>query len=150
MSRYASKTTVGADRSRSEIEKILGRYGASAFMYASEPGRAWVIFVANGRRIKMVLPLPALTDFEYDTRNHKRPLKAQQKSQDQEIKRRWRALALVVKAKLEAVDSMVATFEQEFLAYTMLPGTPDTVGDKLLLQVEQAYQGSKAPLLLLN
>jgi hypothetical protein len=34
--RYASGTSVTQDRSRTEIEQTLVRYGASAFMYGTE------------------------------------------------------------------------------------------------------------------
>lgn len=36
-------------------------------------------------------------------------------------RQRWRALALVIKAKLEAVASGITEFEQEFLAHIVLP-----------------------------
>jgi len=58
----------------------------------------------------------------------------------------WRALALVVKAKLGAVESHIATFEQEFLPYTVLPNGR-SVGEEVLPLAEQAYSvGSVEPL----
>jgi hypothetical protein len=35
--------------------------------------------------------------------------------------RRWRALLLMIKAKVEAVESGVVTFEDEWLAHFVLP-----------------------------
>jgi hypothetical protein len=53
---------------------------------------------------------------------------AAEKAWEQVTRQRWRALALVIKAKLEAVTSGISTFEAEFLANTMLPDGR-TVGD---------------------
>jgi hypothetical protein len=58
---------------------------------------------------------------------------------EQACRQRWRALNLVVKAKLEAVESGIATFEDEFLAYTMLPGGA-TVGQWLTPQLDEVYR----------
>lgn len=147
--RYASKTKVASDRSRSEIEKTLIRYGASSFMYLNGNGRAAIMFEAMNRRIKMELPLPSFAEYEKSPGGRKwsrvQGLKAWERAGHQ----RWRALSLVVKAKLEAVESGVATFEQEFLAYTVLPNGA-TVGTLVLGDVDQAYREGKMRPLLLN
>ncbi len=147
--RYANKTGVGSDRSRAEIEKTLNRYGATAFMYANGNGQAAIMFEASHRRIKMVLPLPDPKDFEKSPKGRKWDRNRGLKAWEQAGRQRWRALALVVKAKLEAVESGVATFEQEFLAYTMLPNGK-TVGDSVLLDVAAAYDSGKVTPLLLG
>ena len=36
---------------------------------------------------------------------------------EQACRQRWRALALVIKAKLEAIDAEISTFEEEFLPF---------------------------------
>lgn len=145
--RYASKTSVGSDKSRAEIEKTLTRYGASSFAYMTEAGKAAIAFQAHGRRIRMIVPLPNPVDFEKDGRGHKRHKDHAHASWEQSGRQRWRALALVVKAKLEAVESGVATFEQEFLSYTLMPNGK-TAGDWLLPQIASAYENNKMPPLL--
>jgi hypothetical protein len=57
------------------------------------------------------------------------------------------ALALAIKAKLEAVESGIATFEEEFLAYVVLPDG-QSVGQHVLPNIEQAYVTNKMPPLL--
>ena len=52
---------------------------------------------------------------------------------------RSRALALAVKAKLEAVEAGIAEFEDEFLAYVVLP-SGETVGDTARPAIAKAYQ----------
>jgi hypothetical protein len=64
------------------------------------------------------------------------------KAWEQAGRQRWRALNLVVKAKLEAVDSEITTFAEEFLAHILLP-TGETVGDYTLPQLEQVRMGGK-------
>lgn len=49
-----------------------------------------------------------------------------------QVKRqRWRALLLVVKAKLEAIEAGISTLEHEFLANVVLPGG-STIGAELV------------------
>ena len=58
MTKYAATTEVPADKSRSEIERTLTRYGASVFMYGWEDTRVIVGFKMRGRQIKFMLQLP--------------------------------------------------------------------------------------------
>jgi len=58
MSRYAQNTDVTVDKSRSEIERTLQRYGADQFVYAWNATGAMLAFRAHGRHIKFALPLP--------------------------------------------------------------------------------------------
>lgn len=150
MSRYATKTQVSADRSRVEIEKTLTRYGADQFIYGWEIGRAIIGFRMHGIMIRITLPMPRKDDEAFTktpagrrTRNTAASLKAW----EQATRQRWRALALVVKAKLEAVESGIATFEDEFLAYVQLPNGA-TVGEWARPQIETAYKTGRMPALL--
>ncbi|MFD5599898.1 hypothetical protein ACFWHR_07550 [Leucobacter sp. NPDC058333] len=122
MSTYASKTDVTSDRSRGEIEKTLSRYGATHFAYMTEPGAARIAFQANDRQVRFTIPLPdpAAREFTHHSRGE-RTASARDAAYEQASRQKWRALALVVKAKLEAIESGIATFEQEFYAHTILP-----------------------------
>jgi hypothetical protein len=142
--KYAANTTVSAEKSRAEIERILSRYGASAFGYLTDGERAVVQFRAHDRYVRFVVALPALAEFRLDRRGWARSSSAQLAAHDQEVRRRWRALALALKAKLEIVASGIATFEEEFAVHTILPDG-SSVGDWLLPQVEQAYLSGEMP-----
>ncbi|MEJ6490810.1 hypothetical protein PQI23_13895 [Leucobacter sp. USCH14] len=122
MTTYASKTDVTSDRSRGEIEKTLGRYGATHFAYMTEPGAARIAFQAGGRQVRFTIPLPdpEAREFTHHSRGM-RTASARETAYEQATRQKWRALALVVKAKLEAIESGIATFEQEFYAHTVLP-----------------------------
>ena len=146
--RYAENTTVPADRSRAEIERTLQRYGATGFMYGWEPERAVIQFQASDRFIRFIIEMPDRNDFAYTpARRHRRSEDAIQSAYDQATRQRWRALALVIKAKLEAVEAGITTFEGEFLAHIVLPdGT--TVGDWVQPQVAAAYESGTMPKML--
>lgn len=56
-------------------------------------------------------------------------------------------MALIIKAKLVAIDSGITEFESWFLAYIVLPNG-ETVGGWILPQVEMAYESGDMPLAL--
>lgn len=145
--RYADHTQVPADRSKAEIEKILARYGAKGFLYAVEESRAAVIFQANNRRIRFVLPLPDLTEVSRTPKGRARKGRVAEEAHAQEVRRRWRALALSIKAKLETVESGIAEFETEFMPYVVMPNGK-TVAENLKPQIAAAYETGKMPKLL--
>lgn len=135
MSRYAKNTSVGADRTKAEIERVLVRYGAKKFGYFNEVGeRASIAFEFNGRQIRMRLPLPTENDFARTEKNRARPPSARATECAKATRQRWRALLLVIKAKLEAIESGIATFENEWLAYVVLADGA-TIGEKVLPQI---------------
>src|SRR5688500_12888236 len=102
---YAENTAVPTDRSKAEIEKTLARYGADQCMHGWDRERAVVGFRADGKYVRFVLPIPDRADFATTDRGKKRTAAAAEKAYDQAVRQRWRALALVIKAKLEAVES---------------------------------------------
>ena len=150
MARYAEKTTVSSEKSRAEIEKLLSRYGASQFMYGWQEHMALIAFQMAGRRIQFTLPLPdkKSDEFQYTpARQLPRSPEQQEAAYEQAVRQRWRALALVIKAKLEAVDAGITEFEEEFLAHIVLPNG-GTVGQFMLPQVARAYETRQMPPML--
>ena len=123
MARYASATTVPAERSRMEIERLLAKYGADQFAAGWDLENATLAFRARGRMVKFVLALPKKDDRQFTVTGARGLLRSSDTAfhaWDQEVRRRWRALLLVIKAKLEAVDSGISDFESEFLANIQL------------------------------
>lgn len=119
MSKYAEGTQVSTERSRAEIEKLLRKYAATGFMYAWQDLRVVIGFELFGRAIRFELPMPDPTSAEFweTPTGKKRTEAAALQALEQETRRRWRALFLAIKAKLETVASGIATFEDEFLSY---------------------------------
>lgn len=133
---YAERTKVPVDRSRAEIEKLVMKYGANKFMCGIEENKAGIMFEANNRRIKFILKLP---------------LKSERRTEqwEQECRRLWRSLALNIKAKLEAVESKISTFEEEFMPHIVMPNG-QTVSEWMSPQLETAYKTQKMPPLMLE
>lgn len=145
MPEYAAKTTVSVEQSRAEIERTLARYGAESFAYGWDRSRAVVEFSAHDRRVRFVLPLPdrAAPDFTHHSRGQRSPAEAE-KRWEQACRQRWRALNLVVKAKLEAVDAGISEFEDEFLANIVLPDNT-TVSQWARPAIDRAYELGSPP-----
>jgi hypothetical protein len=150
MTKYAQATTVSSDKSRAEIEATLRRYGATSFMYGSAPNRAVIAFEAFDRRVKFELPLPSQLDVAFvmtpGGKKTRTPAQAVA-AWEQACRQKWRALALCIKAKLEAVESGITTFEAEFLAHIVLPNG-STVHAEIAPSVANAYQSGKVTPLL--
>jgi hypothetical protein len=124
---YASRTKVPVERTKTEIEQLLARYGADRFAYFTESGKAIIVFEVQNRRVRFDLP------FEKD---------GQSESAQRHRRERWRALLLCVKAKLESVASDIETFEEAFLAHVVMPDG-QTVYQHTAPRIEQIAKGGE-------
>lgn len=154
---YASRTSVPVVRSRAELDALLEKYGATrrALGHDEEAGFAFAVFEIQGRQVRLRVPLPRKTDY---------PLKGKEprswyymgetqrdawraKQVEQLHRERWRQLLLLVKAKLEAVQLGLSTFEREFLADIFL-ANGRTVHEEIEANIAQNYINGGAPKLL--
>ncbi len=154
MPRYAAETTVPVERSRAEIEGLLTRYGASEFHSGWRPGQAMIAFRLGDLAMRFILPIPDRGEKRFTHRKNARSHAWEKRSDlqaakafDQEVRQRWRALALVIKAKLEAVECQISTLEQEFLAFIVLPDN-HTFGEWVVENALPQIRGGKMPLAL--
>lgn len=149
MSRYAEGTSVGADRSRVEIEQQLRRFGADAFSSGYDGKTAFIMFRARGRFIRLTLPLPDPSEqrFKLTDAGRARSVGSAQDAYEAEYRRLWRSLALLVKAKLAAVSDGIVEFEEEFLAHVVLPNG-QRVGDYSKPAIAIAYEKGEMPKML--
>ena len=105
--RFAEGTTVPASKTRIEIEDMLKKHGATSFIYGEHQGVGNLRFAMRNRHIMFRLQL------------------VDEREQAAEHRRRWRVLLLTLKGKLESVaDQTVETFEEAFLAHTVMPDRP--------------------------
>lgn len=151
MGLYAKGTGVSVLNSKMEIERILTRYGADRHGVMAEPGRAFVVFERGGRRVQIEMFLPHPEDKIFKAVNSSAKRSAgdfDAAKHEQACRQKWRALVLMLKAKLEAVESGITSFEQEFLAHLVLPNGQGTVGKWLGPQLESAYKTGRMPPLL--
>ncbi len=148
---YARKTTVSIERSKAEIESLLARYGATAFLRGEniEGGQTFIEFMLSGRRFRMVMTMPDANNFTLTPTRQRRSEDAWQRAWEQACRQRWRALLLVIKAKLEAVESGISTLEEEFMAHLVLPNNHRAI-DWLSPQVDEAYATGRMPPMLMS
>lgn len=152
MATYAKDTAVSVERSRAEIERTLARWGATAFAYGWQGDQAVIQFAAQGRQVRFDLPLPARDErrFTHTPTGLQRSECAAAKEWEQGVRQRWRALVLAIKAKLEAVESGISEFEDEFAAWILLPDG-QRVRDHIRPAIARAYEeGAVGPLLALG
>jgi len=149
--RYAADTSVSMDKSIAEIRNTVRRYGASEFMHAEGDTQAVIMFSMHDRRVmfRVAMPDPKAKEFTHTPgKRQRRTETAAHQAWEQACRSRWRSLALVVKAKLEAVASGITTFETEFLGNIVMPGTSVTVGEFVRDDLRLAYElGHTVPLL---
>lgn len=149
MTKFAEGTSVPVEKSRAEIERMITRYGATSTVFMTAPGRAMIMFDCNSRRVRFELTLPVQDDkrYEKDGRGSFRTPQKRQEVWEQACRRQWRAMALVIKAKMEAVESGITTFEDEFLAHIVMPDGK-RVSDHVKPTIARVYDsGQMLPLL---
>jgi hypothetical protein len=152
MARYAENTTVTIERSQAEIQGLIQRYGARKFAsgYDDDARLAVIQFEMTGRRVMFRLHLPDIDEdrFALDGRGRARSQTAWANAYDQECRRLWRSLLLVIKAKLESVESGVETFDEAFLPQIVIPGTGQTYSEYSLPQIAAVYERGELPPML--
>lgn len=154
MGKFASQTSVPVEKSKAEIEATVRRYGAEGFIAGWEGDRAMLQFKCQDRYVRFLMAMPDRKEkrfTEYRRRGScsatMRSPAAAEEAWEQACRQIWRALALMVKAKLEGVDSGIATFEAEFLANIVMPDGK-TVYEKTRELIAIAYEKGDMPTLL--
>lgn len=147
--RYAAGTSVAPSSTRAEIERTLARYGATGFAYGYQSDVHMIMFEHGGYRVRFVLRLPPVDDpaFTRTTTGRQRTATQAREQYDQAVRAAWRALLLVIKAKLESVELGVEEFVEAFATQIVLPDG-STVGQWLTPQIDAAYQTGTMPPLL--
>lgn len=141
---YAARTDVSVERTKSEIERALTRWGASKFFAGWDHEQAVIGFSMSDRFVEFRLPLPDRMNFNRTpVTGISRSKAAADRAYEQAQRSVWRALLLCIVAKLESVESGIESFEEAFLAQILIP-TPDgktTVGRAMIPQIAVAYEG---------
>lgn len=124
--RYAEGTLVAVENSQLEIGKMVAKFGAERYSYIwsteNEKDFENVSFVINGRGYRMSIPSPSKSEFKVtETGRRRTSQNTINEAWDQRRRELWRALVLVVKAKLAAVQLGITTIEDEFMSSTVMP-----------------------------
>lgn len=153
MRRFAQDTEVSVQKSEAEIKSLLIRYGATAFMSGGNATGAMIAFEMVARKIVFRMELPNRADEQFTHYTHSsgkmvpRSVEKANEQWEQACRSRWRALALAIKAKLEAVAVGITTFEEEFLAHIVLHDGL-TVGQHVRPRIAEYYDSGKVTPLL--
>jgi hypothetical protein len=123
---YAEKTRVPVEQSRTEIERLLGKYKATSVAVYTSVDHAAIAFEMRDRRIMFRLGMP----------------KGDDQRAAQSRRQKWRALLLAIKAKLTSVEDGIETFEDAFLAHIVMPDG-STVAEHVRPRIASAYREQK-------
>lgn len=147
---YATRTRVPIERSREDILRTLKRYGADSFGFMSDATRDMIVFRAHQLHVRFDVPRPHAGEWQPGPRQRyvapERKAELLEVAVEAEMRRRWRALLLAIKAKLEMVESGISTFETEFLPH-VVTGDGRTVGEHLVTQLPALQAAGGVPLL---
>jgi len=147
---YAGNTKVSVEKSQAELKTILRKYGADRFGTMEESTQAFLMFEFKGLTFQMTVPLPGRNEFTKTDGGRQRSSSTTiDAMMDQAIRSRWRALILVVKAKLEAIEIGISTIEKEFLAFVVMPDGRQ-FADHMLPELHKAVASGQMPKLLLG
>jgi hypothetical protein len=133
-------TTVNVEKSQGAIRTLLAQFGAQRFAFGEEvdeAGGAWAAlsFAHHGLAVRIKVPhktpdSSAVAKKLSRTRS-KTSADIRFELGEQEAKRIWRVMHWNLKARLEAVEEQVETFEEAFLAHIIDPGTGETIYEQL-------------------
>jgi hypothetical protein len=117
-----------------DLRTVTKRYGVTEFGVFDSEASAGVAFTFKGFRIKIALPLPSPDEFRRNSTGAMMGAVQAKEVYQRVIRQRWRALVLVVTAKLEAVESGIETVEQAFMPYLVM-SNGQTMGEMVMPQI---------------
>lgn len=125
---YAERTQVPFDKTIRDVIAMVKRAGAAQVAQMEEESRLIIIFRLADRQIRF---------------------RVEWEKSPQSQRQRARALMLVIKAKLESVESGVETFEQAFLANIVM-ADGRTVHERVSGDLALEYKSGKPTMFLLG
>lgn len=149
---YAEGTSVPVEKSVGEIVKLVKKAGAERIAQYEEPGAIAVQFFMNDRMLRFRVQFPTWEEMpKRDSGNYRYndiPVERRKVKADATRRQRARALLLVIKAKLESVESQVESFDEAFLPNIVMSDGL-TVMERIREPLALEYQSGKPmPMLL--
>lgn len=114
---YAARTEVTVAKSQGELRALLSKHGITHFGIVEQPSMVAIAFQHGGHNHRIGLPLRGASDRAF---TQYRNAKDREAAAAQEQKARWRALVLVVKAKLEYAAILGQAADTAFTEYRVL------------------------------
>lgn len=129
--RYAEDTKVPVARSQEHVKADLRRVGADHIALMEGSDQHLVVFKVS-EILYRIASAPT----------------TKAKNPEQETRRQWRAIALLVKAKTVSIIEGISSVEREFLADVVMPDG-STLADHSTRLIKQSYQEGGAPKMLM-
>lgn len=122
--RYAEGTRVTVESSRGEITGILAKHGVKRMGWMGDEAADELMFELGGGSYRFRIERPsAASMLARDGGQYTYPANVDWHAKaDAEWRRRWRANVLLLKAKLEFIESGDTTLDRELLPYRILKG----------------------------
>lgn len=133
---YAKGTEVSVLKSRIEVETLLKKNGARKVFvsFDEDNGKAVIGFAVQDRLVRFELQMPPQpTPPRYGKT-------ASVARWEQTCRERWRALVLALKSKFVSIETGVESFEQAFLAHTVMANRKTV--HEYLMSLEHAKEGT--------
>lgn len=131
--RYAEGTEVPVSRSIDQIKAELKKVGADEIGVMETAKQSWLVFAIRHVRYR-------ITTGEIVVPRGKDPAR--------EARRQWRAILLLVKAKVVSIVEKISTVEREFMADAVMPDG-SVLADHAPRLIEHAYKENGPPKTLL-
>lgn len=147
--KYAINTETSVDTSKTQISRLLSRYGATTTSINETQQFALVAAEIHGIQIRIRLQFPSKNDPEITmTPTMKFRSKAGiEKEYQKAMRSTWRALFMILHSRLEEIERGISTVQQAFMPWIMLPDN-SIVEDHVLPTIETAYSTGRVPSLL--
>lgn len=149
--KYARNTKVPVFRSGDEVRALLVKYGATRFVQGEdlEAGEVRLAFEMEGRQIRMTVPMPKPEDFSErgNWSNQYGEGQKKESAYSRACAQRWRAIVLLVRAQLEAIECGAVTFDHAFLRDIVMPNGR-TVGETIEPELSRALATGELPALM--
>lgn len=143
---FAEKTSVPVAKSKTEIEQLLRKYKATDYVSGWNGKQIFVLFRIENRLIRFQVATPDMETIKKQ-KKARTPLQIQN-AMEQEERRLWRCLCLVIKGKLESVETGIETLEEAFLPQTVITNG-ETFGEWAHRELDNAIAQGKMPQLLM-
>lgn len=137
---YAEDTKIPFERSIADVMGVIAKAGADQIGQMQSKDEFAVQFTLADRMVRFRVPFQKLEDMPVKDGRGSRLSAAQREAKLAQSKRqRGRALFLVIKAKMESLESGIETFEQAFLAHVVMADGKtvyERIGGDLALEYE--------------
>lgn len=148
---YAQNTKVPVSRSRAELLRILEAHGCDDIVQGGSARRQMAVIQFHYEnipcRIALRLPSPQEERFHLHGSGWQLSPGEAERKYDKELRRIWRCLVLMVKARFEELDANLFSPQQTLASWMLLPnGTSigealDAGGETLLAQLVKTGAG---------